>query len=90
MPAVLAAAERDPFRVHIRRTRCRDRQGERMVAEAFSGLGEHRGRNASLDRFVGIIVAARALERIAARHDPSAQIAGLPRDAAQLVEAVVA
>src|SRR5262249_39207357 len=60
-----------------------------MVAEALGGLRKHRRRDGGLDRFVGVIVAARSLEWIAARHDPPAQIPGLPGDGAELAEPIV-
>src|ERR1700745_1379303 len=60
-----------------------------MIAEALGGLGKHRRRDGGLDRFVGIIVAARPLAWIGAPHAPSAQIPGLPGDGAELVEPIV-
>src|SRR5262249_62229090 len=57
--------------------------------EPLRRLAEDARPEPRLDRFVGIMVAARPLERIAAGDHLALQIAGLARDAAQLVEAVV-
>jgi hypothetical protein len=59
-----------------------------VIAELVRGLLEQLAGVALLKRFVGIFAAAHALERIAARHEGAAQIAGLAGSAAKLVEAV--
>src|SRR5437016_7683379 len=60
-----------------------------MIAEALRRLAEQARAQSRLDRLVGIMVAARPLERIAAGDDLALEVAGLARGAAQLVEAVV-
>src|SRR5271169_79316 len=60
-----------------------------MIAEAFGGGGIDQTGIARFDRRVRVVVAACAFENVAAVDLFAAQIAGLPRRAAQLVVAIV-
>src|SRR5215471_12131618 len=59
-----------------------------MEARFLRGRGEDQSRLGHDERLVRIFVLARSLERIAAVHDLAAQIAGLPRCAAEFFEAI--
>src|SRR5690348_11475631 len=89
MTAILACAEGDPFGIGIWRARVARGARERMVAEALARGLHKRARHALHQRLVGIVELALALENVAARNNLATQIAGLPRDAAQLLEPVV-
>jgi hypothetical protein len=87
--AIFAGAERHAFGVDVRRTGDRHRRRERMIAETLRCRAIHQSGVARFDRRIRIFVAARSFEYIAAVDLLAAQIAGLSRHAANLVEEVI-
>src|SRR5262249_37797804 len=67
----------------------RGRRRERMQPEALRGLGEDHPGLRHYQRLVGIVVVARTLEDVAALDLLAAQVSGLARGAAELLEAIV-
>src|SRR5450755_1532156 len=61
-----------------------------MMAEASGRLAEHRRSGGGLDRLVGIIVATGTFKGIATTDQLAAEISGLSRYPAELVEAIIA
>src|SRR5215510_5837546 len=86
--AVLAGADLDALGVDVGRTCVARRQRKRVIAQLVRGLLEQLAGVALLERLVGILVAAHALERVAARNESAAQIAGFARGAAELVKTI--
>jgi len=89
MAAILAGAERDTFRICVRRAGIGRGSRERVIAEALARRLHRGARHALGKRLVGVLVLARALEDVAAVDELAAQVAGLPGNAGELLEAVV-
>ncbi len=89
MAAILAAAQSYPFRIGIGIGGVRRGRRERVIPQRLGRRAEQHSALRALQRPVGIVAAAPALEGIAALLDLATEIAGLAGDAAQIFEAGV-
>src|SRR5215212_5699795 len=89
MAAILALAQRQPFAVDVSLARIADRLRKRIVTEFLARRFKQQRGLGHLQWRIGIFVASRSFKNIAAGNFLPAQISGLARNTAKLVELVV-